>query len=104
MPVGMWRKQRKRRAGLSKNCGSWETIFCTVGRAVSSRKRKKHTTASLGSIARKKNSLLVHAPGNHPNRRADFHPGWAGGADSTLLRSGRSEMPWVFGRPAASHD
>ena len=37
-------------------------------------------------------------------RRADLHPRSWRAADSTLCGIGASGVPWVFGRPAASHD
>src|SRR2546430_4189118 len=38
------------------------------------------------------------------NRRGSLHPRpWRAG-DTTLLRIGGSAVPWLFGRPTASHD
>src|SRR6516165_8333016 len=67
-------------------------------------KKEEEYNAKPGVNRKEKKPLLVHATGKNRNRRTDLHPRSPGAADSTLLRVCGSEMPWVFGRPAASHD
>ena len=67
-------------------------------------KKEEEYNAQSGMNRKEKKALLVHATGDHRNRRADLHPGSAGAADSTLFPIRGSGMPWLFGRAAASHD
>jgi len=67
-------------------------------------KKETEYNAKPGVNRKEKKPLLVHATGKNRNRRTDLHPRSPGAADSTLLRVCGSGMPWVFGRPAASHD
>lgn len=66
-------------------------------------KKEEEYQRKPGMNRKEKKSLLVHAAGNHRNRRAGLHPRPAGTADPTLLRIRTSGVPWVFGRSAASH-
>ena len=70
-----------------------------------SQQQKKETeyNAKPGVNRKEKKTLLVHATGNNRNRRTGLHPRSAGATDSTVLRICGSEVPWVFGRVAASH-
>src|SRR5947208_13693474 len=78
--------------------------FCMVGHADSRRKKNKETSLSQGSTGRKQKPLLAHATRENRNRRGSLHPRpWRAG-DTTLLRIGGSAVPWLFGRPTASHD
>jgi hypothetical protein len=67
-------------------------------------KKEKEYNAKPGVNRKEKKPLLVHATGNNRNRRTDLHRRSARAANSTLLRNGRSGVPWLFGGFAASHD
>src|SRR5580704_8358265 len=67
-------------------------------------KKEEEYNTQPGVNRKKKKALLVHATRNHRNRGANLHPWSAGAADTTLCGIGGGGMPWLFGRPAASHD
>jgi len=67
-------------------------------------KKEKEYDAKPGVNRKEKKPLLVHATGKNRNRRTALHRRSARAADATLLRIGRSGLPGVFGRFAASPD
>ena len=67
-------------------------------------KKEEEYNAKPGVNRKEKKPLLVHTTGKNRNRRTDLHARSAGAAASTLFRICRSGVPWLFGRPAASHN
>ncbi len=67
-------------------------------------KKEQEYNAKPGVNRKEKKPLLAHATRENRNRRGSLHPRpWRAG-DTTLLRIGGSAVPWLFGRPTASHD
>jgi hypothetical protein len=67
-------------------------------------KMEEEYGAKPGVNRKEKKALLVHATGENRNSRTDLHPRSGEAADPTLFRIRGSEVPWVFGSPAASPD
>jgi hypothetical protein len=67
-------------------------------------KMEEEYGAKPGVNRKEKKALLVHATGENRNSRTDLHPRSGESSDPTLFRIGGSEVPWVFGSPAASPD
>jgi hypothetical protein len=66
-------------------------------------KKEEEYNAKPGVNRKEKKALLVYTTGKNRNSRTDLQPRSAA-ADSSLLRICGSEVPRVFGSPAASPD